>query len=179
MNIYLIGYRCTGKTTVGALLGQRLGWSYLDADEELVREQGRTIAEIVATRGWPFFRKLEKEVLKRIGQMDRLVIATGGGVVLDAENIALMKHSGRLIWLRAEPETIHRRLVGDNSSAEFRPALTDKNQFDEIVATLVTRIPLYEGAMDFGVDTDAIPVEQVGQRILDWLKTDWTRTDVT
>ncbi len=177
MNIYLIGYRCTGKTSVSRWIGRHLEWPVLDADEELVREQGRTIADIVAAEGWSVFREMEKAVLKRLGELDHCVVATGGGVILDAENVAVMKKSGTVVLLRAGTETIYRRLVGDQTSVDSRPALTDKNQYDEIVSTLKTRTPLYESAMDFAVDTDDIPVEEVCRYILNRFTPDRKGTD--
>jgi len=93
MNIYLIGYRCTGKSSVGKSLAKILGWSFLDADVELVKEYKITISEIVATEGWESFRKKEKHVLKRLSSLDKHVIATGGGAILDEENVKNMKKS--------------------------------------------------------------------------------------
>jgi len=161
MNIYLIGYRCTGKTTIGALLAQKLSWPVLDSDVELVNEQGRPISEIVEKEGWESFRSIEKGIVKKLSRLDHHVIATGGGAVLDPENVGAMKTTGKVVWLKATPETIARRMAGDHGTEENRPALTDKGIFDEIEETLTIRNPLYDGAMDFAIETDTLTVEEI------------------
>jgi len=161
MNIYLIGYRCTGKTTVGELLSQKLSWPVLDSDVELVNEQKRPISEIVEKEGWDSFRSIEKGIIKKLSRLDQHVIATGGGAVLDPENIGAIKTTGKVVWLKATPETIARRIAEDESTEENRPALTDKGIFDEIEETLNFRNPIYEGAMDFSIDTDILTIEEI------------------
>jgi shikimate kinase len=173
MNLYLIGYRCTGKTSVGDALGKKLNCPVLDADLELVDEQKRTIQQIVDEDGWDGFRQLESTVLKRLSGLDRHVIATGGGVILNEENIAVMKSSGISVWLRAAPETIYRRMVGDEQSEAFRPALTDKGLYEEIEETLSARRPLYKKAMDYEIHTDTVSIDDVSRRIIDCLDNKW------
>jgi shikimate kinase len=165
MNIYLIGYRCTGKTTVGKLLSQKLSWPMLDSDVELVKEQKRPIAEIVEKEGWPSFRSIEKEIIRKLSRLNHHVIATGGGAVLDPENVGIMRTTGKVIWLTALPETIARRMADDKSTGNNRPALTDRGIFDEIEETLNFRNPLYEGAMDFSIETDAMTIEEICELI--------------
>jgi len=161
MNIYLIGYRCTGKSSAGKSLAKILGWSFLDADVELVKEYKITISEIVATQGWESFRKKEKDVLKRLSSLNKHVIATGGGAILDEENVKNMKKSGVSIWLRATPETVKDRILKDETTEDSRPSLTSKGLMEEIEETLISRNPFYEKAMDFSVDTDNIDIENV------------------
>lgn len=161
MNIYLIGYRCTGKTTVGELLSQKISWPILDADVELVKEQKRPISEIVEKEGWNSFRSIEKGIIRKLSCLNHHVIATGGGAVLDPENVGVMRTTGKVIWLKARPETIARRMVNDKSTGNNRPALTDKGIFDEIEETLNFRNPIYERAMDFSIDTDWMTIEEI------------------
>ena len=161
MNIYLIGYRCTGKSSVGKSLAKILGWSFIDADIELVKEHGMTISEIVATQGWESFRKKEKAVIKKLSSLDKHVIATGGGAILDEENVKNMKKSGVSIWLRANPETVKDRILKDETTEDLRPSLTSKGLMEEIEETLIYRNPFYEKAMDFFVDTDNLDIENV------------------
>lgn len=170
MNIYLTGFRCTGKTCVGKSLAQALGWSFIDADLELVDRYGMTIAEIVSKEGWSSFREKEKAVLKEIGALDKHIIATGGGVILDIENVKLMKNSGTIIWLKATPETIKERILQDQNTEELRPSLTSKGLVEEIEETLSDRKPLYESAMDFSVDTDNRSIDDICGRIIRKLK---------
>lgn len=170
MNIFLIGYRCTGKTSVGRSLATILEWSFIDADSELVKKYGMTISEIVSKEGWNSFRKKEAAIIKRICGIDRHVVATGGGVVLDKKNVEYMKKSGLLVWLRATPETVKKRILKDKSTGDFRPSLTSKGLIEEIEETLLSRNLHYESAMDFFVDTDSLRIDDVCSRIIGKLK---------
>jgi shikimate kinase len=170
MNIFLIGYRCTGKTLVGSALASRLNMFFVDADTRLVAEEGLTISEMVADQGWEYFRVKEKALIKSICRLDGLIIATGGGVVLDPDNVMAMKESGKLVWLRAAPETIRKRIQQDKHTADQRPALTSRGVFEEIEATLIKRSPYYRAAMDFFVHTDNPTVDEICTLIIDRLK---------
>lgn len=166
MNIFLIGYRCSGKTAVGRWLADRLHWPFIDMDSALVGDFGRSIREIVQTQGWGFFREKESALLKRLCLSGRQVISTGGGVILNLENVLEMKSCGLLIWLRARPETIDQRMRNDVDTSNFRPALTEKGSLEEICETLAERNPIYSQVMDFFVDTDDASVEKIGDSIL-------------
>ena len=170
MNIFLIGYRCTGKTCVGKSLARVLGWSFIDADLELVDKHGMTISEIVSKEGWSSFREKEKAIVKRLSVLDKHVVATGGGVILDIENVEQMKKSGTIIWLKATPETIKERILQDQNTEELRPSLTSKGLVEEIEETLLDRKPLYESAMDFSVDTDNRSIDDICSKIMEKLK---------
>lgn len=170
-NLFLIGYRCTGKSSVGRLLAATLGRLFVDTDLQLVAENRLSIREIVESRGWDAFRRLERSVLKQVCSMDRQVVATGGGVVLDALNIELMKESGRVIWLKATPDTVKIRMMQDRTSDGFRPALTAKDSISEIDQTMVQRQPLYQRAMDFAVNTDQHGIQEICDIIIGNLKT--------
>jgi len=166
MNIFLIGYRGTGKSTVGKRLAGCLGLTFVDADRELVDHAGEEISEIVRTKGWPFFRELEKEVLRQICRREQVLCATGGGVVVDDENIRMMKEIGVLVWLQADLDTIRIRMKMDESSDLFRPGLSGKGALDEIESVLSERTPLYEKAADLTVDTGGISVDVVVSEII-------------
>ena len=172
MNIYLIGFRCTGKTSVGQRLAAALNWSFVDADAEIERDQGMSIQDIVQQQGWEAFRKMEQTVIAKLCRLREYVVATGGGVVLDDQNVHRMKRSGILIWLRATPDTIERRMAADPNTNRSRPALTAQGILNEIEETLWIRNPLYANAMDFWIDTDEAAVDDIGQRILDILNSD-------
>ncbi len=171
MNIFLIGYRCTGKTSVGRSLAKSLGRPFLDADSELVKEQDLNISEIVRKHGWDAFRKIESDVIKRVCDLDDHVVAAGGGAVLNDKNVKHMKRSGKLVWLKATPETIKKRILQDKNTKDFRPALTSKGSVEEIQETLLIRNPYYEKAMDFDVDTDDIGIDEVCHAIIKKLVT--------
>lgn len=169
MNIYLIGYRCTGKTTVAKSLSEKLGWGYLDADVKLTEEYGMTISDIVQKEGWPGFRKKEKKILQEIVTYTGHAVATGGGVILDPDNVEMMKETGVVVWLKASPETIYFRMMNDRMTESQRPSLTDKKLEQEIRDTLNERTPLYEGAMNFSIETDHQSLDAVVQQMTDRL----------
>lgn len=160
-NLYLIGYRCTGKTSVGRNLADRLGWTFVDADQRLVDEAGMTVAEIVSRFGWEDFRDRESAVLKNLATGTRQVVATGGGVILRAANRDIMKQTGRVVWLRASVLTIARRMENDSVTGDQRPGLTDQGAIREIETVLNERTPLYTAAMDMAVDTDGRSLDDI------------------
>jgi shikimate kinase len=168
-NIYLIGYRCTGKTTLGKALARKLDRPFIDMDDAVVMDTGCSIRQMVARNGWPFFRAEEKKMLQAIAGKDHYVVGTGGGVVQDADNIAVMRASGSVVWLRCRPETISRLMAKDQRSADYRPALTDKGLLEEIQETLATREPLYRAAMDVDVETDDFDIHRLCQEIIEKL----------
>jgi shikimate kinase len=170
MNLFLVGYRCSGKTTIGKSVAKTIDWSFVDADNMLVEECGKHIKDIVDTEGWEAFRHREHSMLKLICTKKRQVVATGGGVVLDADNVRAMQDSGIIIGLGATAETIRKRLLQDINTANFRPALTDKGLLDEIEYMLSKRNPCYESASDFFIQTDGIPVAEITQTIIQKIK---------
>ena len=149
MNLFLIGYRCTGKSSVGRSLAAELRWSFVDTDSLLVTKQKMSIKEIVGAYGWEGFREMEHTILKKVCTSDEQVVATGGGVVLNEDNVMHMQKSGRIIWLKATPETIKTRMLQDKDTQAFRPALTLNNSISEIEETLSAREHLYKSATDF------------------------------
>ena len=170
-NLFLIGYRCTGKTSVGRSLAAASDWPFLDADSELVRECGMTIDVMVEKYGWPFFREKERCIIKKLSALGNRVVATGGGVVLDPRNVKLLKETGVVVWLRASAETIKQRILEDRMTESQRPALTSKGLakglLEEIDETLHNRAPLYRDAMDFRIDTDEFSIDEVCRIIVD------------
>jgi len=170
MNIYLIGYRCSGKSDVGKLLADMTGWQFLDADLIMVQDQGMSVSDIVSNHGWETFRELEKKCLKSISLREKCVVATGGGVVLDENNVKLLKKTGKVIWLKASYETIRMRMLNDVKTMELRPPLSTKGIDEEIRETLESRKPLYKKAMDFSIDTDGCTQKAIGNNIIDRLR---------
>jgi shikimate kinase len=166
MNLFLIGYRCSGKTTVGRSIADALDWAFVDTDALLVEACGKSIKDIIDSDGWGAFRRTERSSLERICAADRQVVATGGGVVLDAANVKAMKTSGRLIWLVATAATIRKRMRADENTTEFRPALTQKGTLAEIEDLLAERNPYYGRASDVIFHTDSLPVAEIAHQIL-------------
>ena len=171
MNLYLIGYRCTGKTSVGLLLADALGWTFVDMDHELVAEEGTPIEDIVDSRGWKYFREREAQLLERLSQTAKQVISTGGGVVTVPENIAIMRESGKVVWLHASPATIAERMEADINTDRQRPPLQGDDSVAEIEEVFAERLPLYDEAMNLQVETDNLSPEEVAESIMRWFKT--------
>ncbi len=153
-NIYLIGYRCTGKSTIGRELARQRGLAFYDTDEWIMAAEKQTIDEIVTTSGWPHFRALEKACLHTLAQQKGLVIATGGGIILNLANIECMQKNGVVVWLKARPETIIRRMSQDTATAASRPALTHQTREQEVRCTLTARHERYHQAASFACRTD-------------------------
>ena len=170
----LIGYRGTGKSTVGMRLARRLKWDWLDADNELERRAGRNIKEIFATDGEPTFRQLEREVLVDLLGRQRLVLSTGGGCVMNADTRRDLRAAGPVVWLRASVETIASRILQDKTTNARRPNLTATGGIDEIRALLSQREPLYRECATITIDTEGLSLDEVAARVLSQLPTDLT-----
>jgi shikimate kinase len=171
-NLVLIGYRATGKTSVGARLAEVLDRPFVDLDQVLVREAGRSVAEIVAQGGWAEFRRLEKELVARYRKARGLILATGGGVVLDPDNVAALRENGILIWLAADPTAIQARLAQDQPRDANRPSLTGGDTIREAAAVAKERAPLYQAAAQIIIDTTHRSVPQVVKLVLAAIKSE-------
>jgi shikimate kinase len=162
---FLIGYRGSGKSSVARLLAERLGWSWLDADEVVETRHGRSIGAIFAAEGEAGFREKEAAILAELCRLDRHVIATGGGVVLRPENRERLRAAGKVIWLTAGPRALWARLQKDANTAERRPVLT-QGGLTEIEELLKIRAPLYASCAGLTVDTTVGSPEEVAAFIL-------------
>src|SRR5262245_26081111 len=118
--LFLVGYRGTGKTTVGRLLADKIGWAFADCDDFIEAAAGRSGADIFTVEGESGFRDRESAVLGQLSTQERTVIATGGGAVLRPSNRELLRKAGPVAWLTASPETIWNRLQSDSSTASRR-----------------------------------------------------------
>jgi shikimate kinase len=166
MNLVLIGYRATGKTTLARHLAGRLGWDWIDADVEIEQRAGKSIARIFAEEGEPAFRDLEAAVIADLCGRDPLVVAAGGGAPLRQESRRAMRASGQVVWLTARPETILARMTGDAATADRRPGLTNWPPLEEIVQLLGRREPIYRQSAHLIVDTEGKSPEQLTEEIL-------------
>jgi shikimate kinase len=167
MNLILIGYRATGKTTVARVLSAQLACDWMDADVEIERRAGKSIAEIFAQDGEPAFRDLEAQVIADLCKRESLVLAAGGGAPLRPESRQAMRASGRVVWLKAEPETILARMSGDATTAGRRPDLTDQGGLAEIVELLGNRTAIYRESAHLEVDTEGKTPEEIAGEILE------------
>ena len=166
MHITLIGYRATGKTTLARLLAERLAVDWVDADVEIERVAGKPIRAIFADDGEPAFRDIEAAVIADLCRRNNLVLAAGGGAPLREESRRAMNAAGKVVWLKASPETIHRRMTGDTTTPDRRPSLTDRGPLEEIEHLLQQRSPVYREAADVEIDTEGKTPEQLIEEIL-------------
>lgn len=166
MVITLIGYRGTGKSTVGPQLAARLGWSFLDADPEIERKTGKSIREIFEKEGEPVFREIEAETLAELLATDRLVLAPGGGAVLNEQTRERMRAAGPVVWLVAPVEVILERMRSDVTSHGRRPALTKLAPRDEVERLLAMREPLYSDVASLRVETADRDVTAIVEEIV-------------
>ena len=163
MNLVLIGYRGTGKSTVGKILAERLDMRYVCMDNEIMGKANMSTPEIVATYGWDKFRELETELTKELTCQDGLVIDTGGGVIERPENIKELQVNTRIFWLHASIDTITSRIQDDTS----RPALTSGKTFvEEVADVLAKREPIYKAAAHHEIDTDDTTPSQIADSII-------------
>jgi shikimate kinase len=160
-----MGFRGTGKTSVGRLLAARLGGPFLDSDEMIKASSGKSVREMVAEKGWSSFRREERRVIAELSRNDGCVIALGGGAVLDEENVHNLKGKGLFIWLMAGAQTIVGRLNGDGKTHEQRPSLTGKNPDEEIKSLLQEREPLYARIADCRVETSERTIAEVAEEV--------------
>jgi len=167
--VVLVGLRCSGKTTVGRAVAAKLEWDFVDADEELISRVGRTIAEIFAAEGEPAFRALEKETLAELFRRTRVVIATGGGAVLDPDNVRAMREGGLVAHLDAPTGILWKRMQTDPATGLQRPALTDLDGKAEMEAVAAKRAALYEAARHVRIDTEALDAGAAADAIVEAL----------
>jgi shikimate kinase len=155
----------TGKTAVGKELARKKKWQFVDLDDLIALREKRTISEIFAKDGEPYFRRREKQVLKEVAKEKKFVVACGGGIVIDKDNIRLMKETGKMICLSATPEVILKRTSG----YKHRPLLNVTEPKKQIELLLKLRAPYYAQA-DKTIDTSKIFVKEVVDKILKFTK---------
>ena len=166
MNIILIGYRCSGKTVVGKTLARELGRAFLDTDTLIEENAGRSIEAMISTKGWEYFRETEKRVAEEVSRRDNLVIATGGGIVMDEQNVKNLKQNGWVVWLKGKPEVLKERMAEEQGAGRMRPSLTGADPLEEIEEVLSARRPFYERAGDLVVDTSNLSIRDVAALII-------------
>ena len=165
MNIFLIGYRGSGKTTVAKALANLLGRPWLDADAELEARAGMSIQQIFADSGEQTFRDLESTVLADLARLEGHVLALGGGAVVRPENRRSLAGRGKVVWLKASPELLHARIAADSTTAARRPNLTGRGGLDEIRQLLTEREPIYQACADLVLDAQQQSPEALAEQI--------------
>ncbi len=166
MNIVLIGFRGTGKSTVGRLLAKRLERDFIDSDKYIESSTGKTIKSIFEDDGEEGFRKIETDTITELSKANNKVISAGGGAVLKVENVKNLKDNGFLVLLEATPEIIHNRIAQDKKTTQQRPSLTDKKPLDEIKHLIAKREHAYKSAADFTINTSYVSCEDIVNEII-------------
>ena len=162
MNLILCGMMGCGKTTIGRKLSDLTGRVWQDTDDLIVEKHGK-IADIFARFGEARFREMETETIKALADKDGLVLSTGGGLVLKDENVELLKQKGKIVYLRAQLETLIQRLAQDSE----RPLLRSQEDLStRLTGLLSARAPVYERVADFVVDVDNKSPEDIATEIL-------------
>lgn len=169
-NLVLIGYRGSGKTSVGRRAAERLGWPFVDTDAQIEALTGRTIREIFDLDGAGHFREIEAQVVAELARQRGQVLSVGGGAVLDPDSRRLLRAAGACVWLTAPPQELCRRLASDPSSRDRRPPLTGATLLDEIQQVLNERLPIYESMADLVLDTLGRSPDELADAIVAWLR---------
>ncbi len=170
MNLILIGYRGTGKSSIGKLVAVKLGMEFVDVDDYIEAQEGKTIKDIFDQGGEELFRNIETRAIKTLCEKDGIVISPGGGAILRDENSSCLKRNGFAILLEATADVIHSRLNQDANRAGQRPNLTDKSPIDEIKSLLAARKPYYTKNADYTIDTSTKTIEQISNEAVEALK---------
>lgn len=159
MNIYLIGFMGSGKSTVGKIISEKLNMKYIDLDEEIEKQEEMSIPEIFKEKGEKYFRNLEKKFLEKISKKSDFVVSTGGGLGADIENLKKMKQTGKVVWLDVSLDEVFKRCGNDKN----RPLL---NQPKEKVKELYDkRRDIYSKA-DITIKVDNKTAEEIAEEII-------------
>lgn len=166
MNIAVYGFMGVGKTTIGKLLAERLGYGFIDMDMEIEKRTGTTISEIFRKQGEAKFRQLESELVKELAEKNKLVIACGGGAIANKENAETMKGSARMVYLTASIPEIIKRTRRDND----RPLLDVPDPLQTASILLEKREPIYRMYAEIIIDTTELTPVEVVERISEELR---------
>jgi shikimate kinase len=168
-NLYLIGMMGAGKTTVGRTLARRLKLRFVDSDHEIEVRCGVKIPVVFEIEGEPGFRAREVQVIAELTQLDGIVLATGGGVVLAAESRQLLAARGTVVYLRATPEHLYERVRQDRN----RPLLATADPLARLRELYAQRDPLYRSIADVVIDTGRQSVQVLARALIEKLGPRW------
>jgi shikimate kinase len=160
-NLVLVGFMGSGKSSVGRILSSLTGFVFVDTDNRVAREAGRSIPEIFRTEGEEHFRQLETGVLRGLVGRIGLIVATGGGVILGEENRRLLRAIGPVVWLDASTDELHQRVRHSK-----RPLLQTEDPRRTLEELYRGREPLYREAADFRVDSGGLTHRQAAEAVL-------------
>lgn len=165
-HLYLTGYRGSGKTSVGKLLGAKLHRGIIDLDDCIEADAGMSIREIFEREGEAGFRDRETKALKAVSKREASVVSLGGGAILREENRKLIAATGKCVWLKVDADTVAKRLKRDTSTGSRRPSLTSLPPREEIESLLAAREPLYAVASNLCINAVGRSQRTVANEIL-------------
>jgi len=165
LNLVFTGFMGTGKSSIGKLAASKLGFEFVDIDKEIEKHMNMVISDIFENFGEQHFRKIESKIVKEFSSRTGMVISTGGGVVLNTENINNLREKGIVILLKAKPEVIYRNVSKDKN----RPLLNCENPMDRIVELLEARKQYYDNN-DFEIDVSELSIEEIAEKAVDIFK---------
>ena len=154
---YLTGFMASGKSTIGPILANTLGWNFFDLDKEVENQEGMKVVEIFDKKGESYFRKVETELLMNLSEKDESIISLGGGAIASEENFKIIKSSGKIIYLKSSPEMAYKRLRFKRDRPAFifeGEEIPSKEQFLERINKLLDERKKYYEQADFIIDTD-------------------------
>ena len=167
MNIVLVGYRGTGKSSVARMLSKKLSMPVFNMDDEITKKAGMSIPEIVEKFGWDSFRDMESEIAEQVSNLDNHIIDTGGGVILRDKNVKNLRKNSKVFWLMADIPTIVQRI----KHGTHRPSLTERKSFvEEIEEVLIQRKEKYEKAADYIIGTSKLSSSDVAKKIVSLMR---------
>ena len=165
---YLSGFMASGKSTIGAMLANTLGWKFIDLDEEIEKKEKRKITQIFGDEGEDYFRQRETEILRKIIVEDRLIISLGGGTLIKAENRNYIKKTGKVIFLKTSPKVVYERLKNNKD----RPVLLkngeeqlDQETYMKRIETLMKKRNSSYSHADFTFNTDNDSIQKTVDKI--------------
>ncbi|MEW6679572.1 MAG: shikimate kinase [bacterium] len=165
-NIVLIGFMGSGKSSVGAYLSKILNMQYISTDDMIEEREKMKIKKIFKEKGEKYFREKEKEVISEVSNFDGCVIATGGGIVLNWDNVENLRKNGTIFFLKTKGDVIYERIKGDKQ----RPLLSVDDPISAIRRILRARLALYKKAADYVIDTSALSITEVADRVIKKIK---------
>lgn len=167
-NLYLIGYRGSGKTSVAPFLASDLGFDWIDTDHQIEASLNEPISSFFARSGEANFRRIESDTIRSLANKTRQVVSLGGGAILDPENQAILRETGKIVWLDCPVEVLAKRLRADQTQGPGRPPLTDLGVVEEITSVLQVREPIYRSLADLIVPSGSSSPEALASQIARW-----------
>lgn len=168
-NLYLTGYRGSGKTSVAKELALCLGLDAVDLDDEIERVAAKSIQQIFSEEGEAGFRDREQAALDAVAKGPIAIVALGGGAILRETNRQTLRQTGRCVWLDADHQTLADRIQADETTVQRRPSLTDLDPVEEVRRLVAERQPYYMEVSDLRVETKGKKVSEIAEEVLVWI----------